>query len=51
VLITSYDDAIYRRDTRIEHALTSACQMAGRDITEPEWRDNFRGRPYRTICP
>ncbi len=51
LLIATYDDAIYRWDTRVEHAIAFACQAAGRDLTEQEWQANFTGRPYRTTCP
>ncbi|MEV5962086.1 WD40 repeat domain-containing protein [Kribbella sp. NPDC051952] len=50
VMIAAYDDGIYRWDTRLEHAIETACRMAGRDLTEAEWRDNFGNRPYRRTC-
>jgi hypothetical protein len=50
VLITSYDDAIYTWDTRVEHAIEFACQGAGRELTMDEWRENFPDRPYRKTC-
>ena len=51
VLIASYDEGIYLWDTRFEHAIHFACQLAGRNFTESEWRENFGDRPYRETCP
>jgi WD40 repeat protein/class 3 adenylate cyclase len=28
-----------------------ACQVAGRDLTDAEWRDLLPERPYRQVCP
>ncbi|MFG1628696.1 BTAD domain-containing putative transcriptional regulator [Kribbella sp. NPDC049227] len=50
VAIASYDDGVYHWDTRLEHAIETACRMAGRDLTEQEWRENFGDRPYRKTC-
>jgi WD40 repeat protein len=50
VVIGSYDDGIYRWDTRLEHATETACRMAGRDLSEAEWRENFGDRPYQKTC-
>jgi WD40 repeat protein len=27
-----------------------ACRVAGRELTQREWRDALPGRPYRTVC-
>jgi WD40 repeat protein len=51
VLIASYDEGIYLWDTRFERAIHFACQLAGRNLTEAEWRENFGDRPYRETCP
>jgi WD40 repeat protein len=51
VLIASYDESLYLWDTRFEHAIHFACQLAGRNLTESEWRENFGDRPYRQTCP
>ena len=31
--------------------LTYACQVAGRNLSEEEWRSVFGSDPYRKICP
>jgi WD40 repeat protein len=50
VVIASLDYGIYHWDTRLEHAITFACQMAGRDLTAEEWREHFPNRAYRPTC-
>jgi WD40 repeat protein len=50
VAIAGNDDATYRWDTRLEHAIDTACRMAGRDLAAAEWRENFGDRPYRKTC-
>jgi WD40 repeat protein len=51
VLVASYRQSIYRWDTRPERALEFACDIAGRNLTHAEWRDNFTQRPYEKTCP
>jgi len=51
VLISSVDGAISTWDTSPERAVEFACQVAGRNLTEDEWRDAFGHRPYRETCP
>jgi WD40 repeat protein/DNA-binding SARP family transcriptional activator/energy-coupling factor transporter ATP-binding protein EcfA2 len=51
VVMGTYDDGIYLWDTRLEHAIETACQMAGRDLTAAEWQQNFGARPYQKTCP
>jgi WD40 repeat protein len=51
VVIGSYDDGIYRWDTRLEGAMETACRMAGRDLTTQEWQETFGSRPYEQTCP
>jgi WD40 repeat protein len=50
VVLGTYDDGIYRWDTRLEHAIETACQMAGRELTTAEWAASFGNRPYARIC-
>ena len=42
--------AVYLWDPSPERALTFACRMAGRDLTEAEWADNFPDQPHRQVC-
>ena len=51
VAIASYDGVVYRWDTDLERALDFACRMAGRDVTEAEWRQFLPAQPYRSVCP
>ena len=34
-----------------ERAVKFACQAAGRDLTEEEWRSDFGSLPYHSTCP
>ena len=51
VLVASYQQSIYRWDTRPERAREFACAIAGRNLTPAEWRENFPDRPYEETCP
>ena len=51
-VLVAYDDGSVIEfatdpDVWIEHA----CQVAGRNLTETEWRDAFGDRPYHETCP
>ena len=50
VYIASVMDAVYRWDTRPEHALDFACRLAGRGFTEVEWAEQFGDLPYLHTC-
>ncbi len=51
VLIASSGGAVYTMDTRPDQWIEFACAIAGRNLTEDEWRDAFDDRPYRETCP
>jgi WD40 repeat protein/DNA-binding SARP family transcriptional activator/serine/threonine protein kinase len=51
LLLTAPGGAVYTMDLSIEHWIDSACAIAGRNLTEDEWRDAFGDRPYRQTCP
>jgi WD40 repeat protein/DNA-binding SARP family transcriptional activator/energy-coupling factor transporter ATP-binding protein EcfA2 len=51
LLISAFDGSVYTWDTRPEHSTDFACAVAGRNLTEDEWRDAFGDRPYRETCP
>ena len=51
VLVASYKQSIYHWDTRPERAREFACDIAGRNLTPAEWRENFPDRPYEDTCP
>jgi WD40 repeat protein/DNA-binding SARP family transcriptional activator/energy-coupling factor transporter ATP-binding protein EcfA2 len=51
VLIASTGGAVYTMDTSPEHWIEVACAIAGRNLTQNEWRDAFDDRPYRETCP
>ena len=44
------DGPVFRWTPRIDYAIRFACTVADRDLTEAEWRDIFRDRPYRHVC-
>ena len=50
-MLTTPDGAAYAWDTRPESWIATACAIAGRNLTEDEWRDAFGDRPYRPSCP
>jgi hypothetical protein len=38
-------------DPSASRAVDFACRMAGRDLSQEEWRQNFGSLPYRRTCP
>ena len=50
-MLTALDGSVYTWDTRPEAWIEAACAIAGRNLTEDEWRDAFGERPYRLTCP
>ena len=50
-MLTALDGAVYTWDTLPESWVAAACAIAGRNLTEEEWRDAFGDRPYRPSCP
>ena len=51
VTIAAYDGTTYRWDTRIGSTLDFACRMAGRNLTDEEWKQAFGDRPFEKTCP
>ena len=51
VVIASDYDGLYYWDTRTETAIEFACRLAGRDLTQAEWRQAFDDRPWQPTCP
>jgi WD40 repeat protein/DNA-binding SARP family transcriptional activator len=51
VLISSANGALYTWDTRLQPWVDHACAVAGRNLTQDEWRDAFGDRSYRRTCP
>jgi WD40 repeat protein len=50
-MLTALDGTVHTWDTRPEGWIEAACAIAGRNLTEDEWRDAFGDRPYRLTCP
>lgn len=50
VVAANWDGEVYELDTRVEHWIGVACDVAGRTLTRAEWRDTFGDRPYRPTC-
>ena len=51
IIVATRDGAVYTWDTRVEQWIEFACRVAGRNLTDAEWRDAFGDRPYRQTCP
>jgi WD40 repeat protein len=51
VIIADRDGAAYEWDALPEQWIERACALAGRNLSEAEWRDAFGDRPYRETCP
>jgi WD40 repeat protein len=50
LLISSADGAVYTWDTRPQRWVDQACEVAGRNLTQDEWRGAFADRPYHRTC-
>jgi WD40 repeat protein len=51
LMITRSDGTAYTWDTNVEHWIDYACRLAGRNLTDTEWRNAFGDRLYRETCP
>jgi WD40 repeat protein len=51
VLIASDFGGLYEWNTDPGNSLEFACRLAGRDLTEAEWRQHFGERPWQPTCP
>ncbi len=51
LLISTTEGFVSTWDTRRESWVDFACTVAGRKLTEDEWRDAFGSRPYHETCP
>ncbi len=51
VHIAASNGQMFRWDTDPKAWLTYACQVAGRNLSEEEWRSVFGSDPYRRTCP
>jgi hypothetical protein len=51
VAIAYKDGSIATYETDPGAWIEHACAVAGRNLTEDEWRDAFGDRPYRETCP
>ena len=49
-IVTWYTGEAFSWDPSAEHAIEVACAIAGRELTQQEWRDNFGDRPYQRVC-
>ncbi len=45
------DGSAYTWELDLDHAVEFACQAAGRNFTQEEWRTHFGSRPYVRLCP
>ena len=50
VTLVSADGGISHWDSRPEAALRAACRMAGRDLTEDEWKTYLPDRERKPVC-
>jgi DNA-binding SARP family transcriptional activator/WD40 repeat protein len=51
LLVTANDGRTWTVDTRTSTWVARACRIAGRNLTQAEWRQFFPGSPYRLSCP
>jgi WD40 repeat protein len=51
VVIAYEDGSVIEFATDPVAWIDHACRVAGRNLTEAEWRDAFGDRPYRETCP
>jgi DNA-binding SARP family transcriptional activator/WD40 repeat protein len=51
LLVASADGRIFTVDTRTDMWLERACRIAGRNLTQAEWKQFLPSRPYQVTCP
>ena len=51
VMFATNFGGLYELDTDPGDAVEFGCRMAGRDLTEAEWRQHFGDRPWQATCP
>jgi WD40 repeat protein/DNA-binding SARP family transcriptional activator/energy-coupling factor transporter ATP-binding protein EcfA2 len=51
ITVATRDGSVYEWDTRVESWIKFACRVAGRNLTDAEWREALRDRPYQETCP
>jgi WD40 repeat protein len=51
LMVASMDNGVYTWDTRPEVWAQFACQIAGRNLSQDEWRHAFGNRAYHATCP
>lgn len=51
LLVASFGGSLFTWDPSPAHALEAACAMAGRDLTEAEWKAELPDQPYQETCP
>jgi WD40 repeat protein len=51
LIAPEFGHAVFVWDPSKERALDFACRMAGRDLTQAEWADNFPDQPFQETCP
>jgi len=45
-----WEGPVYEWNTRVDNAIAYACRVAGRDLTEEEWAEQFGDRPPQRVC-
>ena len=50
ILVPGGNGEVYLWDPSLRHAEAFACRLAGRDLTEDEWRQAFGTRGFRAVC-
>ncbi len=51
LLVTDQAGRTWTVDTRREAWVSRACGLAGRNLSQAEWREYFPGRTYEATCP
>ena len=51
LLVSAIDGRTWTVDTRPSDWAERACEIAGRNLTQSEWREFFPNQPYQVTCP
>jgi WD40 repeat protein len=51
LLVSTLDGRTWTVDTRTTAWVERACRIAGRNLTQSEWKQFFPNRPYEVTCP
>ena len=51
IVAAAGDQTVHIWNRSLDHAISYACRVVGRDLSRSEWADEFPERPWQSTCP